>query len=190
LGGFLGTATSFPVVVLTFALVVVIGYWLLVLFGVSDLEDSGFGFGLGGVPAGVSLTLVVALGWFGALVVTVAVEGLSGPARIVTGVVGLVVALVLALLVTRLVVVPLRGVFAVRAPSRDDFVGLLCVVRTGRVDQDFGQAEVTTPDGSSAVIQVRQAGDGPLTNGASAVIYQYDAEGEFFWVSPYDSTRD
>ncbi|GAA5004147.1 hypothetical protein GCM10025734_42170 [Kitasatospora paranensis] len=75
-------------------------------------------------------------------------------------------------------------------PSRRDFVGLGCVIRTGRVGPDFGQAEVRAADGSSAVVQVRQnradaaaAGSG-LRAGTSALIYDYDAEGEFFWVMP------
>ncbi|MGW0395072.1 hypothetical protein ACWDYJ_30200 [Streptomyces sp. NPDC003042] len=37
-------------------------------------------------------------------------------------------------------------------PSRLDFVGLTCVIRMGRVDAGFGQAEVTAVDGSSALV--------------------------------------
>jgi hypothetical protein len=75
-------------------------------------------------------------------------------------------------------------------PSRQDFVGLACVIRTGRVGPDFGQAEVRAADGSSAVVQVRQSLDetagpgGALRTGASALIYDYDVEGEFFRVMP------
>jgi hypothetical protein len=75
-------------------------------------------------------------------------------------------------------------------PSRRDFVGRACVIRTGRVGPDFGQAEVHAADGSSALVQVRQSLDeaaGPgsvLRSGASALIYDYDAEGEFFRVMP------
>ena len=70
--GFVGAALGFPAVVFTFALVVVIGYWVLVLLGglgidALDGEDgSDFldGLGLGGVPAAVVLSLLIAVAWF------------------------------------------------------------------------------------------------------------------------------
>ena len=65
-----------------------------------------------------------------------------------------------------------------------DFVGSVCVIRTGRVSQTFGQAEVTAADGSSAIIQVRQTGTDTFKSGTAALIYEYDADGEFFWVTP------
>jgi len=97
----------------------------------------------------------------------------------------LVVALFAGLLVARLVAVPLRNLYATGSgPSRADFVGRQCVIRTGRVSADFGQAEVTAEDGSSAVIQVRQTGEHELTAGRLALIFDYDTDGEFFWVAP------
>jgi hypothetical protein len=48
----------------------------------------------------------------------------------------------------------------------------------------FGQAEVTAQDGSSAIIQVRQTGEHALTFGKRALIFDYDTDGEFFWVAP------
>jgi hypothetical protein len=73
-----------------------------------------------------------------------------------------------------------------REPSRADFVGLTCVIRTGRVTRTFGQAEVHAPDGSSSVVQVRQAGTDDLRAGTVALLYDFDAAGEFFWVVPTD----
>ncbi|MGV2386834.1 MAG UNVERIFIED_CONTAM: hypothetical protein LOD86_16430, partial [Thermobifida fusca] len=64
------------------------------------------------------------------------------------------------------------------------------VVRTGRVDRDFGQAEVTAADGSTALIQVRQTGEESLTAGSTALIVDYDPEGSFFWVTAYHAELD
>ncbi len=194
MGGFVGTALSFPVVVLTFALVVVVLFWLLVLFGVSDVDAIGplDGIGFGGVPATIAVSLTIAFSWFASLVVTVMLDGLDPTIVVVGGVIGLAIAVVVGLLITRLILIPLRKVLP-DAPvaSRHDFVGLVCVVRTQRVDATFGQAEVTSADGSSAIVQVRQAGDDPLSAGRTAVIYDYDTDGEFFWIAPVDlSTRD
>lgn len=54
------------------------------------------------------------------------------------------------------------------------------MIRTGRVTATFGQAEVHSPDGSSALVRVRQAGTDELTAGTVAVLYDFDADGKFF----------
>ncbi len=82
---------------------------------------------------------------------------------------------------------PLRRLFPTTPEaSRHDFVGRECVIRTGRVAIDFGQAEVHAVDGSSAIVQVRQTGADTFAAGTRAVIYDYDSAGEFFWVVPAD----
>jgi hypothetical protein len=183
--GFLEAALSFPTVLFSCALLVVIGYWVLVLFGASDLEvfdaDTST-VGLGGVPVTVLASLMIVVGWFASLAGTVLLgeAGLPGVLSLAV----LLLALAAAWLVARLLVLPLRRVFAGGPEaSRTDFVGRTCVVRTGRVGADFGQAEVTAADGSSAIVQVRQAGADPLTAGSTALIYDYDPDGEYFWIA-------
>ena len=187
MGGFFEAALSFPAVILTPLLVVVIGYWLVVIVGGADPDgdggtDGGFlGFlGFGGVPASVVLSLLVAVAWFAAL----AGGELLGaiPAGLV-----LAGAIAVAWVIARLAVLLLRRFLPAGAePSRADFVGMTCIVRTGRVTATFGQAEVHSPDGSSALVQVRQAGQDDLRAGTVAVLYDFDADGEFFWIVPTD----
>ncbi|RZU72615.1 hypothetical protein EV384_0986 [Micromonospora kangleipakensis] len=197
MAGFLDTALSFPTVLFSFLLLVVVGYWLLVLTGVLDLGDDldvdgapgGFlaGLGLGGLPAAIVFSLLVAVAWFVSLAGTVLLDGLGlgVGARVALSMGVLLVGLLGAWLVTRLVAVPLNRLFpSGTEASRHAFVGSLCTIRTGRVTADFGQAEVTAADGSSAIVQVRQPGAEPLRAGSSALIYDYDVEGEFFWVMP------
>ena len=225
MGDFLGAVTAYPTVVFTFALVVVAGYWLLVLLGGAHFHGARGGhhghghsgghhghvhngghhghghgggrhghgglqrvLGLGGVPITVAVSLVVAFAWFSALTGRAVFggrdEAVLRPAALAGGWLG-----------ARVLVWPLRRLMPAPAPppSRRDFVGLGCVIRTGRVGPDFGQAEVHAVDGSSAVVQVRQSPDdaagpgGVLRAGASALIYDYDDEGEFFWVMPAPS---
>jgi hypothetical protein len=165
MGGFFEAALSFPAVIFTPILIVVIGYWLVVLVGGADpdgdggSDDGGFlGFlGFGGVPASVVLSLLIAFAWFAAL----AGGELLGavPAALV-----LVGALVAAWVITRLAVLLLRRLLPAGAePSRADFVGLTCIVRTGR-----------------------ETGDDELRAGTVAVLYDFDAAGEFFWIVPAD----
>ncbi|MCU7722277.1 hypothetical protein ODJ79_00960 [Actinoplanes sp. KI2] len=81
----------------------------------------------------------------------------------------------------------LIGLLRPTAPdSLADFVGRTCVIRTGRVTRTFGQAEVHADDGSSAIVQVRQAGADDLHAGVVALLYEYDPEGAFFWAIPFD----
>ncbi|MFE4516224.1 hypothetical protein ACFRMQ_18745 [Kitasatospora sp. NPDC056783] len=226
-GGFITAALAFPTAVFSFALVVVVGYWLLMLLGGlvpgavhgghggghhadvghgGHAGDAGHGagghgahggsdphegdhhggvldaLGLGGVPVTVAVSLLVALAWFVSLSGTVLTSG--APAR--GGV--FVVALVASWAGTRVLVRPLSRLFPQDRPAtRGDFVGRVCVIRTGRVTAGFGQAEVTAEDGSTAIVQVRTAEPEPgLTAGRTALIFDYDAEGEHFLVAPFD----
>ncbi|MFG1928435.1 hypothetical protein [Cryptosporangium sp. NPDC048952] len=200
MGGLLDAAFGFPAVLFTFALVVVVGYWVLVIvggLGVDALDGDGgaeaggahgalSAIGLGGVPVSVSLSALIGVAWFGTFVGS-AVLGNDGFLIDVGLLAG---ALVVAWLATRLVTRPLRRLFPdEKLPSRSDFLGSTCVIRTGRVDAKFGQAEVTADDGSSALVQVRQTGEYELSAGETALIYDYDTDGEFFFVMPFNAAH-
>ncbi|MFB9631470.1 hypothetical protein [Nonomuraea helvata] len=160
----------------------VVGYWLTVITGLFELEDDAAWMGLGGVPAGIALSLLIALAWLLCLIGSVAVA--SGGLLFAVP----FVALAVAWLTTRGLLVPLRRLFPDGdRHSRGDFVGQMCVIRTGAATPDFGQAEVTAADGSSAVVQVRTTGRDRLARGDNALIFEYDKDGEFFWVMPYES---
>ncbi|WP_278313667.1 OB-fold-containig protein [Lolliginicoccus levis] len=208
MGGLLDAALGFPAVVFTFALLVVLAYWVLVLVGGAALdlldgdadvdvspEDTGIlkSLGLEGVPLTILLSLFVLAAWFASIVGVVVLEstGLGGLVGGLALLGILVAAALIGLVAARLGAAPLRRIFHhAAAPSRSDFVGKLCVVRTSTVAPDFGQAEITSKDGSTALIQVRQtpehAADSELRSGSTALIYDYDGEGEFFWVCPVD----
>lgn len=191
MGDFVDAALSFPTAVFSFLLAAVVLYWLLVLLGTLDIEigdlDVGDGLGLGGVPVTVTASVLIVISWFVSLaggVVTAALD-LGALVHVLLGIGVLVVAVIAGLFVARLVAVPLRRLYAPGGEaSRNDFVGRECVIRTGRVTGDFGQAEVTALDGSSAIVQVRQTGEHRLANGHHALIFDYDSDGEFFWVAP------
>ena len=179
--GFIEAVLSFPTVLFTPLLIIVVVFWAVVIAGGADPDADGggdlLGFaGLGGLPVSVPLSLLVVFAWFGCL----------AGATFLPAWIALVAALAVAWLLTRLAVV-LIGRLRPPAPgSRTDFVGRTCVIRTGRVTRTFGQAEVRAEDGSSAIVQVRQAGDDDLHAGTTAVLYDFDPEGEFFWVIPAD----
>ncbi|MEW2066865.1 hypothetical protein [Streptomyces sp. NPDC007346] len=208
MGEFLDAALGFPAVIFGAALVVVVFFWLLVLAGAADQHsfdsdlDSGAA-GLGGVPVTVSVSLLVVVAWFGSLSGTVLLHHIpaTGATRSVLAVVVLAGSLFLAWGTVRLLAHLFRRYFpAEPPPSRKDFVGRVCTIRTGSVTAAFGQAEVAAADGSTAIVQVRQApraahlaelrAEALLGSGSTGLLYAYDEEGEFFWVSPYDAALD
>ncbi|MFH8349914.1 hypothetical protein [Streptomyces sp. NPDC018045] len=190
-GAFTRAALAFPAVCFTFALLVVAVYWLLVLVGGAGVDildggegvDGGFA-GATGLPVTVTLSLGVLIAWAVSLAGAALTE--SPPLRAAA----LALALLTAWAGTRVAVRLARRLLPPeRVASRNDFVGRVCVIRTGRVSSDFGQAEVRADDGSTAVIQVRTEETG-LTAGSSALIFDYDADGEFFRVAPFDAALD
>ncbi|TLQ47544.1 hypothetical protein [Streptomyces marianii] len=195
---FLQAAAGFPTVLFTSALLVVIGFWLLVLTGVADPDSFDADVdtdaaGLGGVPVSVAASLLIAFGWFGSLAgsVLLARAGLAGLPFHLLRVAVLAASLFLSWWVTRALVRPLAKLFPDEpGPSRQDFIGMTCTIRTGRVDEDFGQAEVVAGDGSTAVVQVRKSGSDLLALGSTGLLYAYDDTGEFFWVAPYGNALD
>ena len=190
--GFLDATLAFPTALFSFLLLVAIGYWVVVVLSIVDadpFDGAGIGdvaaalsaVGLGGVPVTVVLTVLIAFAWFLSLAGNAA-TGSMPVARLAV----LPAALVGAWLGTRSVVVPMRRLLPDNpAPSRLDFVGRACVVRTGEVSSEFGQAEVTADDGSTAIIQVRLTGYAVGT-GWVGLIYDYDTEREAFWITPAD----
>ncbi|WNI23804.1 hypothetical protein [Streptomyces sp. ITFR-16] len=197
---FLDATLSFPAVLFAAALVVVIAFWLLVLVGAADHHSFDADLdtdvaGIGGVPVTVSVSVMIVVGWFTALTGSVLVHrsGVTGTARAALAFGVLAGALLIAWAVVRLLVHHFRRFFPDQPPpSRQDFLGRVCTIRTGSVGTDFGQAEVTAADGSSAIVQVRQLppADTEFTAGSSALLYAYDDTGEFFWVAPYDKALD
>ncbi|MFD7744971.1 hypothetical protein ACFV2V_00505 [Streptomyces sp. NPDC059698] len=206
---FLSAALAFPAAVFGAALVVVVCFWLLVLAGAAGHDSFGGDLdtapaGLGGVPAPVSVSLLVVLAWFGSLTGTVLLHrsGTGGAARTALSFAVLAGSLLIAWAAVRLLLRRFRRYFPAQPPpSRLDFLGSVCTIRTGSVTASFGQAEVVAPDGSTATVQVRlaapphslpgpAAGEAPLARGGTGLLYAYDEEGEFFWVASYDAALD
>ncbi|WP_405685808.1 hypothetical protein OG204_17020 [Streptomyces sp. NBC_01387] len=207
---FFTAALGFPAVLFGAALLVVIAFWLLVLVGAAEHDafhvhmdgghmdggHSGADTGGGGVPVTVPVSLVVVIAWFVSLVGSVLVRSAEPPGRLrtVLDFAVLVAAVLFAWIVTRFLVRRVRRLLPDQLPpSRLDFVGQVCTVRTGSVTTDFGQAEVASPDGSTAVVQVRVQGQDSvlgLRSGDTALLYAYDEPGEFFWIAPFDAALD
>ncbi len=199
LGGSIGmrefttAATGFPTLLLTAALVVVVAFWLLALVGAAD-RDAFDGdlpltaIGLGGVPAAVAVSVLVLTSWLTGVTGTLALHRLTAPglSRTLLSLAVLALALLAGHQSARLLVRLRRRVRPhPQEPARPDLVGRTCTIRTGRVDDGFGRAEVAVRGAAPAVVRVRQlGGEPPLGRGSRALLYAYDDSGGFFWVTP------
>ncbi|MEM9132456.1 MAG: hypothetical protein AAF962_11350 [Actinomycetota bacterium] len=188
---FVEAAVSFPAVVWTVALAVSVGYWLLstALIGDSDVEvdAEGGGFsggvadalGLGHAPISIVVTVLSAIGWL----VTMLAVSVAGSTSTVVGVGLLIASLLVAGSVTGRVSRLLGPLFAEnQGIDRDHLIGRTCTVRTGRVDTEFGQAEVIDGDGAAHVIQARCLEANELTAGSKALVV--DVQDGVFVIDP------
>lgn len=176
---FVESAASFPAVVWTVALAVSVAYWLLstAIGGDGDMEVDAEGgdfssgvadaLGLGHAPISIVVTFLSAIGWL----VTMLAVSVVGSTSTVVGVALLVGSLLVAAPATGRLARLIGPLFADnQGIDRDHLIGRTCTVRTGRIDADFGQAEVIDGDGAAHVIQARCLQANELTAGSKALV--------------------
>jgi hypothetical protein len=213
---FLSAATSFPTIIFTVLLGVVLVYWLIALFsgglevgtgggGGGSLEaldgigSGGGGFfssifealGIGTVPTAIVASLLVVFAWFFSLVGTSFIDTLAlsaGVAAVLTA--GVVVtAMALSAVLTIFATKPIGRLFVhTEGQGRHSLVGRTCVVRTQRVDDSFGQAEVTDFEGASLVVDVRAANGHEFSRGDVALVIAFDDDADAFLIAPADQS--
>jgi len=205
--GFLEAATSFPSVIYTVLLGVVLVFWLLSLVGIvdfdagpvieaelhadADVDEIGdlasylMALGLNGVPFSVVLSLLVLVSWTITCLVAMWLLPLvpTSLLRIAAGLVVMLAALAVAIPVTAHLIRPLRGLFVTHtAISNAGLVGQACKVLTSSVDEKFGRAEVAMR-GASVNIRVWAETPNTLGKGSPARILDYDAPGERYLIA-------
>lgn len=152
--------------------------------------DTGHGMlGLGSVPITISLSFVILAGWCLSLLGTFYGARVLGDGTLIAILV-LVAALLFALPIAALLVKPLAPVFAVReGKSNRDYVGHICTITTGHVDDGFGQA--TIEDGSTVLnISVRCDRTGVLSRGSKALVVDFDSTRQAYVVEPASELID
>lgn len=204
---FLEAATSYPTVIYTALLALVLFYWLLALVGLVDLDSGGLdvdtdlhadadandlgelasylvAFGLNGVPFSVVVTLLVLVAWTisclaGMWILPMVPTTLL---RIAGGTAVMLMSFAAALPVTAQAIRPMRGLFVTHsAVSNTALVGQTCRVLTISVDEKFGRAEVSTR-GAGLNIRVWAHTPNSLAKGSLARIVEYDATAERYLI--------
>lgn len=210
---FLDIALSFPPVVFSFGLIIVVLYWITVIIGALDVDivdvgadaelEAGGGFwsafGIGAVPFTVVLSLWITLGWIVTVLGTTWVRSTDmfiPPAA--TGTAVLVAGIGVGMLGAKLLTAPLAKLFEdAPATAHADLVGKVCVVRTGTVTLDSGQAEITDEEGQLLLINVRRSPHEPegidpelFARHSKVVVFDYDEIDRVFLVVPVSLPPD
>lgn len=181
----------------TVSLILCLIYWLLAVVGTIDMDALDIDFdsdtdagGSGGilvgflkvvnatdVPLMLVLTLISLFKWmFGVLW-----HGSATMASLWWGaLLGLVLGLVVACVLTRVLMVPLKPMFSAFKRGEDDqepVFGRECEVVSGELTDKYGRVEVPREKGSPAVVVCRLIeGDVPVPKGAMVVLFDYDKE--------------
>jgi hypothetical protein len=140
--------------------------------------------GVASVPITISFSVIMLLGWVLSLL------GMSYASRSIGDLAGwlpalmLIAVLIVAIVVGGRLVKPLGSVFEIQAgKSNQDYVGHVCTITTGKVDDGFGQA--TLEDGGTVlVIPVRCDKPDALARGHKALIIDFDRSRDAYLVEP------
>jgi hypothetical protein len=195
--------SSFPTVFFTFFLGVSVLFWLVAVLGFVDIEildfdmpgaaselgvnsDSGsdspevlaglmLKFGLQGVPVTVIISLISLLGW---LLCYYAAHFLlswiaPGILRFVAGIPLILAVLYASVMITAIVIKPLRPFFQkAQQQTLKRVLGQIAVVRSSVVDQTFGEA-VLEDGGAGLILKVRAGAGTTFKQGDRVVLLEY-----------------
>jgi hypothetical protein len=200
MSAFLAAALSFPTVIFTVLLLFFALYALATLIGAADIESLDGAFGLGDADEGLLDGALNALGVAGvpltifggaATLFAWATSFLASrflPDMLPMQILILLGAVVLGTAAAAAALRPLRSVFnSIEGPSKKEIVGKICTIRSLRVTDGAGTAEVE--DGGAGIIaEVRCFRENELTLGSKAIVYDYDPEGGVYHVGPIDAS--
>ncbi|MBX3712944.1 MAG: hypothetical protein KF800_13365 [Lysobacter sp.] len=203
---FLKVVTSFPTVVYSVLLLVMLVHWLMTMLGVLEIDaidgllpdeiglDGGDGahhgglgglllkFGLHGIPVMVVFTIIAIVGWSFCFFVELHVLGTmpDGVATTLLGVATMVGGLLLSIPVARIVLAPVRRLMRRYEPvTQRPLLGRYAEVRSPEITQTHGTAWVED-GGAGLILQVRADLPGRFVRGDRVVLIEYlDAQNAY-----------
>lgn len=193
---------SFPTAFFTFFLVICLLYWLVAVLGFIDLDvldidipdpDGQLGvnqtdlstpdvlaglmlkLGLYGVPVTIIVSFIALFGWFTCYFIVHFLFGFvpEGLLRYLAGLPVLLGTLYAAVMLTALVIKPIRPLFKKASQNTvKEVLGQTAIVRTSKVNNSFG--EVFLADGGAGLIfKARSTGDEVFNKGDRVVLLEY-----------------
>lgn len=213
---FLTNITTFPVVVFTFLLIIVLFYWLMAMIGIVDIDlfdtnieidittdyetevsinpdaeglsgIAGFmlNWGLTGVPITVVISLLIVTSWLICYIVVSLIFPLVpfGIIKYVLGAGLLIVCFAVSIPVTAWSIRPFKSLFiAHTAVTKKNLIGRECLVKTGKVTEDFGQAILE--DGEAGMIlDIRAPSNKGIKKDDNIILIEYIEEQDCYNVA-------
>lgn len=199
-----GVLSSYPTIVYSVLLTVMLIFWLLAILGAVDLDFISFdadidfdadieipGFiglmhtlGFIGVPFTIVLSILIFLAWvFTFLFAVYVLPWVPGDIlKYLLGTVVMIGSFVLAAPITSRLVAPLRRISEInQAKSNKDFVGYPCKVRSQTVDEKFGQGAVED-GGAGLIVNIRAATPNEMSKNMMVRIISYDKDNNSYEV--------
>lgn len=198
MASFLAAILAFPTVVFTvlvglfllYALATLLGaldiHWLDGVLGIDHAPDSVFEgalnfLGVAGIPITIFGGVSSVFAWVTSIAATKFLPdslAMSAAILVGSGIAGLVLG--------GMTVRPMRGIFnTAPAASRKGIVGKICTVRSLRVNETSGTAEVAD-GGAGYIAEIRCFRENQLTLGSKAIVYDYDHKNDLYHVGPID----
>ena len=145
--------------------------------------------GLGTVPVTIIGSIITLVSWFLCFSAIYYLGPILGTSVFV-GVGAVAASFLLSLPITSIFTHPLKDVFKTHTHTGGhSLVGKLCQVTSGSVTETFGQAEVND-GGAGLLVSIRCQNEGALGRDSRALIIEYDAEQDVYFVEPYDNLLD
>lgn len=194
---------TFPTVFFSGLLVLVVLYWLSSLLGMADLdildgdadldadgEASGFSswlikFKLDGIPLSITISFIILVSWVLSFLAVYFIYPLvpEGWVQISLGIWLLVIIPVIAALLISPFLQPLKPLFRkTHDISAHDYVGRYAVLRTGKVTDNFGEAELQD-GGAGLIIKVRAQQHNTFQRGDKIKLLRYDTENNYYFIN-------
>lgn len=211
--------SSFPTVIFTILLFFCVLYWAVAVLGLVDIDILDFDlpddidignsgddlsnlnvmsgllikFGLNGVPFTIVVTCIALLGWMLSFTLVYFIYPFV-PGALLEFLIGIPLFIgttYIVTMITATIIKPLRPIFkAANQQVEKDILGQVAIVRTGRVDNDFGEATIED-GGAGLIIRIRPYKNEKFKRGDEVVLLEHVASENIYKViSKNDFTGD
>lgn len=204
---FLQLLTSYPSLLPSIVIGVLLVFWLLTIAGLLDMDSFGpdwlggsedadvsglpemlLALGLDRLPFSIVISGVAFYWWLLTMLATALLLPLVPLPLWATGTLVLIAALVAAVLAASVSLRPLKPLFVVNENvTRESAIGRRCRILTLSVEDNFGQAEVEMGSGTRLTLQVYAAQPNRLVRDSQAVVLEFDARRKRYLVAEFES---
>ncbi|MCG8569354.1 MAG: YqiJ family protein [Spirochaetes bacterium] len=145
------------------------------------------------VPISVWFSVFIPVAWACSIMLNATLDVVSGNLihNFFRLILGFIIIVPLAALVSRTVSIPLSKLFTYKkSTSASDMIHKICMITSTKVTPTFGTAEFKTDEGTPIILNVRGQKQNDLTKGSQAVITKYDKETNTYQVIPFQTNDD